>query len=47
MGALGRLLRLGLRRDLLLDLDQLAALAFGLFLGLLALPLLLTRLLGL
>src|SRR6516225_6459569 len=34
--ALGRLLGLGLGRDLLLDLDQLAALAPGLFLGLLA-----------
>src|SRR5437667_9636856 len=34
--ALGRLLGLGLGRDLLLDLDQLAALALGLFVGLLA-----------
>src|SRR6266478_1587410 len=34
--ALGRLLGFGLGRDLLLDLDQLAALALGLFLGLLA-----------
>ena len=38
VGALGRLLGLGLGRDLLLDLDQLAALALGLLLGLLALP---------
>ena len=37
VGALGRLLGLGLGRNLLLDLDQLAALAFGLLLGLLAL----------
>src|SRR5262249_11978075 len=34
--ALGRLLGLGLGRDLLPDLDQLAALALGLFVGLLA-----------
>src|SRR5215813_10768678 len=34
--ALGRLLGLGLGRDLLLDLDQLAALALGLLVGLLA-----------
>src|SRR5262249_1296364 len=34
--ALGRLLGLGFGRDLLLDLDQLAALALGLFVGLLA-----------
>src|SRR5256885_9762377 len=34
--ALGWLLGLGLGRDLLLDLDQLAALALGLFVGLLA-----------
>ena len=33
VGALGRLLGLGLGRDLLLDLDQLAALALGLVLG--------------
>ena len=46
--ALGRLLGLGLGRDLLLDLDQLAALAFRLLLGLLALPFLVRgRLLGL
>ena len=48
IGALGRLLGLGLGRDLLLDLDQLAALALGLFVGLLALLLaLFARLLGL
>ena len=35
--ALGRLLGLGLGRDLLLDLDQFAALALGLFVGLLSL----------
>ena len=34
--ALGRLLGLGLGRDLLLDLDQFAALALGLLIGLLA-----------
>ena len=46
--ALGRLLGLGLGRDLLLDLDQLAALALGLLVGLLALLLaLFARLLGL
>jgi len=46
--ALGRLLGLGLGRDLLLNLDQLAALALGLFVGLLARLLsLLARLLGL
>ena len=48
IGALGRLLGLGLGRDLLLDLDQLAALALGLFVGLLArLLALFARLLGL
>ena len=46
--ALGRLLGLGLGRDPLLDLDQLAALAFRLLVGLLALPFLVRgRLLGL
>src|SRR5262249_22540498 len=46
--ALGRLLGLGLGRDLLLDLDQLAALALGLLVGLLArLFALFARLLGL
>ena len=38
VGALGRLLGLGLGRDLLLDLDQLAAFALGLLVGLFALP---------
>ena len=48
VGALGRLLGLGLGRDLLLDLDQFAALAFRLLVGLLALPFLVRgRLLGL
>ena len=48
VGALGRLLGLGLGRDLLLDLDQLAALAFRLLVRLLALPFLVPgRLLGL
>src|SRR6266446_1942528 len=36
VGAFGRLLGLGLGRDLLLHLDQLAALALGLFVGLFA-----------
>src|SRR5262249_48153200 len=46
--ALGRLLGLGLSRDLLLDLDQSAALALSLFVGLLArLLALFARLLGL
>src|SRR5262249_42763575 len=46
--ALGRLLGLGFGRDLLLDLDQLAALALGLFVGLLArLLAVFARLLGL
>ena len=48
VGALGRLLGLGLGRDLLLDFDQLAALALGLLVGLLGLLLaLFARLLGL
>jgi hypothetical protein len=48
VGALGRLLGLGLGRDLLLDLDQLATLALGLLVGFLALLLaLFARLLGL
>ena len=47
IGAINRLLGLGLGRNLVLDLDQLAGLAFGLFLGLLALAFLLARLLGL
>ena len=48
VGALGRLLGLGLGRDLLLDLDQLAAFALGFLVGLLALLLAFVgRLLGL
>src|SRR5229473_526854 len=48
IASLGRLLGLGLGRDLLLNLDQLAALALALFVGLLALLLsLFARLLGL
>ena len=48
VGALGRLLGLGLGRHLLLDFDQLAALALGLLVGLLALLLaFFGRLLGL
>ena len=47
VGALGGLLGLGFGRDLLLDLDQLPALAFRLFVRLLALFLFLLGLLGL
>ena len=48
VGALGRLLGLGLGRDLLLDFDQLAAFALGFLVGLFALLLaFLARLLGL
>ena len=47
VGALGRLLGLGLDRNLLLHFDQLAALAFRFLLGLLALLLLVARLFGL
>src|SRR5262249_12021411 len=47
VGALGRLLGLGLGRDLLLDFDQLAALGLRLLVRLLALAFLLGRFLGL